>query len=116
MGIAGGGVHEPYRLVLSRISNPVMLQTVMELGGGMRAFAQLRFALRVSPQALSRCVRELEALGLVEKFAGLDNPVGPIYRLSKLGLSLYEPLAVVERWAEAHADDILGGPKRDDGW
>ncbi|MEV0355080.1 helix-turn-helix domain-containing protein [Nocardia sp. NPDC050697] len=70
-------------------------------------FAELRRRMPgVSAKMLSATLRELAADGLVGRSVAGTVPPQVSYRLTPLGRSLAEPLAILREWAEAHAAEI----------
>lgn len=75
---------------------------------GPARFSELRVPLRtVSAKALTKSLRLLEADGFIVRSESTE-PVRKVeYRLTPLGQSLLEPLAVMCAWAEEHWEEIL---------
>jgi DNA-binding HxlR family transcriptional regulator len=60
----------------------------------------------ISKKVLTQTLRRLEGSGLVRRRAIRSAPPGAEYALTTLGESLLEPVTVLARWAEQHAEQV----------
>jgi len=67
----------------------------------------LRRVEGISQKVLTQTLRDLERNGLVERIDHQTVPPHVEYRLTNLGRSLSDTLAVVDRWAEDHVAKVL---------
>lgn len=92
-------------LLSGRWAFPVLYQ-LLRAEGPIR-FGQLQRSVgRVTQKELTKTLRVFEERGLVKRQVFAEIPPRVEYRLTKLGLSLGEPLCGLARWAEAHMKDI----------
>lgn len=76
-------------------------------GAGEVRFAELRRRMPgISQKMLSVTLRGMARDGLVARRVEPTVPPRVFYRLTPLGLSLDEPLAVLREWAETHMPEI----------
>jgi DNA-binding HxlR family transcriptional regulator len=87
-------VDRPMSAVLDQLGRRWSLRLVWELRRDVVSFSELRERTGVSPSMLTTRLRELEALGIVEK----DD--ARRYRLSGNGRELARILYEINRWAE----------------
>lgn len=72
-------------------------------------FSELQAALPgVGAKMLTKTLRRLEAASLVERTVYAEVPPRVEYSLTKLGISVNEPLAQIRAWAEDNIDTIDG--------
>jgi DNA-binding HxlR family transcriptional regulator len=77
------------------------------LSTGTLRFSQLRSEVEgISQKMLTQTLRALERDGLVHRHAYPTIPPKVEYRLTPLGQSLEDAIAVVRRWAYTHMDEI----------
>nr|WP_235676985.1 helix-turn-helix domain-containing protein [Mycolicibacterium porcinum] len=70
-------------------------------------FSELQAALPgVGAKMLTKTLRRLEAASLVERTVYAEVPPRVEYSLTKLGISVNEPLAQIRAWAEDNIDTI----------
>jgi len=81
-------------VVLDQLGRRWSLRLVWELRRDVASFSELRERTEVSPSMLTTRLRELEALGIVERDGARR------YRLSGNGRELARILYEVNRWAE----------------
>ena len=98
----------PSRVVLDRIADKWTGLIVLALGDETLRFGELRERIGgVAPKVLTQTLRSLERDGLVTRTVYAEVPPRVEYRLTKLGRSLAEPLAVVRTWAERHVSAVM---------
>jgi DNA-binding HxlR family transcriptional regulator len=86
--------------VLSRVGDKWTILVVGELGNGPRRFNEIRRALgSISQRMLTLTLRGLERDGLVTRTVFPTVPPRVDYELTKLGLSLLEPVSGIGLWA-----------------
>lgn len=76
------------------------------MNGPMRNSALLARVGGVSQKMLTQTLRDLERNGLVIRHDMHTVPPHVEYRLSPLGVSLSNTLAVLDRWAERHFPEL----------
>jgi DNA-binding HxlR family transcriptional regulator len=93
--------------LLQRIGDKWTVLVVTTLANGSRRFNELRREIpSVSQRMLTLTLRNLERDGLVSRTVTPTIPPRVDYELTKLGLSLVDPLHALEMWAFEHVDDI----------
>jgi DNA-binding HxlR family transcriptional regulator len=103
----------PARTTLGLVADAWSVVVIFGLGRGPQRYSDLRGRIGgISNKMLTQTLRKLEHSNLVERRTLPTAPAGVEYRLTGLGQSLLEPVSVLARWAEEHADE-LGG---DGGW
>jgi DNA-binding HxlR family transcriptional regulator len=96
------------RTTLELVSGTWSIVVVYALGKGPRRFSDLSLLIGgISNKMLSQTLRKLERNGLIQRRAIRASPPGAEYRLTALGESLLEPIDMLSRWAETHADDVV---------
>ncbi len=76
---------------------------ILVLGKRTHRFGELRRAIPdISQRMLTQTLRDLQRDGFVHREVFATVPPSVEYRLTPLGQSLLEPLAVLVRWATAH--------------
>ncbi len=96
-----GALHEdcPVRAALDIVRGRWKPSILYALKDGPRRYSELQGALpRVSPQALTTQLKQLEADGLVRRDAYAEVPVRVEYRLSEFGATLSDVMDSLERW------------------
>ncbi|WP_328867675.1 winged helix-turn-helix transcriptional regulator [Streptomyces sp. NBC_00304] len=100
----------PTRGLLDRIGTKWMsmaVKVLAEASPGEVRFAELRRRMPgISQKMLSATLQGLTRDGLAERRVEPTVPPRVHYRLTPLGLSLEEPLAMVRAWAEEHMAEI----------
>ncbi|ODT17570.1 MAG: HxlR family transcriptional regulator [Kaistia sp. SCN 65-12] len=97
----------PVRDVLDRLGDAWSYLVVLQLTGSAMRFNALKRAVDgISQRMLTVTLRNLERDGLVQRTVFPTTPPQVEYRLTELGHSLAEPMAVLTRWAGAHHDAI----------
>ncbi|MFJ1952823.1 winged helix-turn-helix transcriptional regulator [Streptomyces microflavus] len=61
----------------------------------------------ISRKVLTQTLRKLQGYGLVERRAYAEAPPRVEYRLTELGTTLVEPIAVLTDWARTHGEAIV---------
>lgn len=99
----------PARTTLALVADTWSVVVVFGLGGGPMRYSDLRARIGgTSNKMLTQTLRKLERSNLVERRPLPTAPPGAEYRLTVLGESLLEPVSVLARWAENHADELGG--------
>lgn len=99
----------PARTTLDLIADTWSVVVVFGLGQGPLRYSELRERIGgISNKMLTQTLRKLERAGLVERRALATAPPGAEYVLTSLGESLLDPVSVLARWAEDHADELAG--------
>jgi DNA-binding HxlR family transcriptional regulator len=80
----------------------------------MRNAELLRKIGGISQKMLTQTLKELERNGLIVREDRRTKPPHVEYRLSRLGTSLSETLAVLDRWAERHFPKLDAARERYD--
>ncbi|WP_082633084.1 winged helix-turn-helix transcriptional regulator [Lacimicrobium alkaliphilum] len=76
---------------------------LFELKAHCRRYSELQRALpRISAQALTTQLKQLEADGLIERQVYAEVPVRVEYRLSEFGASLSEVMDSLESWGSSY--------------
>ncbi|MFG3254823.1 winged helix-turn-helix transcriptional regulator [Streptomyces sp. NPDC048172] len=100
----------PTRRLLDRIGTKwtsMAVKVLAESAPDEVRFAELRRRMPgVSQKMLSTTLRSMARDGLVARRVEPTVPPRVHYRLTPLGLSLEEPLALVRAWAEEHMAEI----------
>ena len=97
----------PSRRVLDRISDKWVTLVLCALAQGPQRYSEIaRQIAGVSPKMLTQTLRNLERDGLVLREVTPTVPVTVDYEMTPLGHSLYEEIAALKRWSEAHIDEI----------
>jgi DNA-binding HxlR family transcriptional regulator len=113
----------PSRKLLERISDKWVALILAALGSGpdcageprpMRYSELSRLLAGVSQKMLTQTLRSLERDGLVTRTVVPTVPVTVSYELTDLGMSLYEMMRGLKRWAESHMDEVLANRERHD--
>lgn len=91
----------PIRDVLDRIGDKWSVLVVSLLAGGPLRFSQLRRSIGdISQRMLTLTLRNLERDGLVTRTVTPSIPPRVDYELTKLGLTLLEPITTLATWAQ----------------
>ena len=99
----------PARTTLDLVADTWSVVVVFGLGTGPMRYSDLRARIGgISNKMLTQTLRKLERSGLVERHTLATAPPGVEYRLTRLGESLLEPVSVLARWAEDHAEELAG--------
>lgn len=97
----------PARQILELIADkwtPIVLYC---LSGGTRRFSELHHQIPdISKKMLIQVLRRLEKDGLVDRKVYPVVPPKTEYSLTALGRRMHEPIALLCKWALAHADDL----------
>ncbi len=100
-----GTLHEdcPVRAALDILRGRWKPSILYQLKDHPRRYSELQNALpRISPQALSTQLKQLEADGLVQREVYAEVPIRVEYRLSKLGATLSDVMDSLEDWGESY--------------
>jgi DNA-binding HxlR family transcriptional regulator len=97
----------PSRQILDRIGDTWSVLVVVILADGPLRYTELARRIDgVSPKMLTQTLRGLERDGLLERTVHPVVPPRVDYALTELGRSLYSLVEGLEKWAEAHIDDV----------
>ncbi len=106
----------PVRNVLDRIGDKWTMLTLAALAATPRRFSELhRIMPDISKRMLTQTLRDLERDGLATRHVFPTKSPRVEYRLSPLGQSVLEPLAILVRWAEGNYSNIREARARFDG-
>ena len=95
----------PVRAALDIIRGRWKPSILHELKEETRRYSELQRALpRISPQALTTQLKQLEADGLIERDVYAEVPVRVEYRLSEFGTTLCHVLNSLEAWGESYLE------------
>ena len=73
----------------------------------VRRFGELRRRIgNIAESTLARQLKELEALGILERHDYQEKPLRVEYELTELGRSCLPAMAYMKAWGEEHADDF----------
>lgn len=100
-----GTLHEecPVRVALDIVRGRWKPSILYELKDRARRYSELQRALpRISPQALTTQLKQLEADGLVERDAYAEVPVRVEYSLSEFGATLSDVMDSLESWGTSY--------------
>lgn len=96
------------REILNRVGDKWSVLLVVMLGDGAKRFNELKRALDgISQRMLTVTLRGLERDGLVKRTVYPTNPPQVDYALTKLGLTLLEPVSVLAVWAQGHRAEVM---------
>ncbi|MEV6304603.1 helix-turn-helix domain-containing protein [Actinoplanes sp. NPDC051861] len=99
----------PARTTLALVADTWSVVVVFGLGSGPHRYSDLRERIGgISKKMLTQTLRKLEHANLVERRVLPTAPAGVEYQLTPLGKSLLEPVSVLARWAEEHAEELAG--------
>jgi DNA-binding HxlR family transcriptional regulator len=97
----------PARTTLDLVAGTWPVVVVFALREGPLRYGELLERIGgISKKVLTQTLRRLEGSGLVRRRAIRSAPPGAEYALTDLGESLIEPVTVLARWAEQHADQV----------
>lgn len=89
--------------ILVRIGDKWSVLIVALLGGGPKRFNEIkRMVGGISQRMLTLTLRGLERDGLVTRTVTPTNPPRVDYRLTDIGLSLWQPVEALSKWAREH--------------
>ena len=101
----------PARHVLTLLAEKWALLVVHALSEGTRRTGALRRRVTgVSEKMLIQTLRRLELSGLVRRTAYPEVPPRVEYELTELGWSLSSVVTALDRWVEAHAEQMSAPP------
>ena len=97
----------PTRQVLDRIGEKWSVLIIMLLKDRTLRFSELKRSIEgISHKMLTQTLRTLERDGLIARTVYPEVPPRVEYRLTALGTTLHEPIALIHCWAEQHIDAI----------
>jgi DNA-binding HxlR family transcriptional regulator len=100
-----GTLHEecPVRAALDIVRGRWKPSILYELKDSPRRYSELQRALpRISPQALTTQLKQLEADGIVERDVYAEVPVRVEYSLSTFGATLSDVMDSLESWGTSY--------------
>ncbi|OOG21489.1 transcriptional regulator [Thioalkalivibrio denitrificans] len=93
----------PVRAALDIVRGRWKPSILYQLKDRPRRYSELQNALpRISPQALTTQLKQLEADGLVERDVYAEVPVRVEYRLSDFGATLSDVMDSLEDWGKSY--------------
>ncbi|WP_419899068.1 winged helix-turn-helix transcriptional regulator [Roseomonas sp. USHLN139] len=105
----------PIRDMLDHLGSRWTVLVVIALSRRTRRFSELRREIPdISQRMLTRTLRDLERLGLVERALHAAVPPRVDYRLSPMGMSLLPPLLGIIDWAARNGGAMHGARQRYD--
>ncbi|MGL5891642.1 MAG: winged helix-turn-helix transcriptional regulator [Bacteroidia bacterium] len=98
----------PVRDIMARLSDKWSMLVILALGGyGTLRFNEMKHKIGdVSQRMLTVTLRNLENDGLITRTIYAEVPPRVEYRLTPLGHSFKEQIAVLANWATANANEI----------
>src|SRR5215813_1367857 len=103
----------PSRLVLDRIADKWTALIIQLLARKTMRYAEMHREIGgISQKMLTQTLRSLERDGLVERRVYPVVPPRVEYSLSRLGLTLLEPLRALCRWSEKHLAELQANRTR----
>lgn len=93
----------PVARTIARIGDAWTLMVVRELFLGVRRFEEIRVHTGMSPQLLSRRLRELDDAGIVARRQYQDRPPRFEFVLTEKGLDLWPVVIALRGWGERWA-------------
>ncbi len=107
------GPGAPTRLALELIAHKWALLVLEILQGGPTRFTELRRHLEgISPQVLTRTLRELERDGMIARQIFAEVPPRVEYSMTDLGHTLCPMIEVLKAWAERYIPEMLAARDR----
>ena len=100
---------ERNRLLLDQVADKwtiLILAALCESGGRARFNAIRRAVDCISQKTLTKCLRELERNGILERTLYDTTPISVEYKMSALGHSLKKPFAALYEWADLHLAEV----------
>jgi DNA-binding HxlR family transcriptional regulator len=93
----------PSRRILQLIGSKWSILLLCTLrGGAVRTGALRREVDGISQKMLTQTLRDLQRHGLIERIRYDEIPPRVEYKLTRLGRSLSDLIAEIERWVESH--------------
>jgi DNA-binding HxlR family transcriptional regulator len=98
----------PARAVLEVLAEKWALLLVHLLANGPARTSELRRRIGgISEKMLIQTLRRLERYGFVTRHAYPEVPPRVEYSLTALGVSVSEPITMLDRWVERHLQDVV---------
>lgn len=108
-------VWAPLREVLERLGGKWSVLVIGALGDERKRFGELRRGLGgVSQRMLTLTLRSLERDGIVMRTPYPTSPLRVEYELTRVGVTLLEPLGALAAWAERNRPALQEARKRYD--
>lgn len=100
----------PVARTIAQIGDAWTLMVVRELFLGIRRFEEIRVHTGMSPQLLSRRLRELDASGIVARRPYQERPPRFEFVLTEKGLDLWPIIIALKAWGEHWAKPAREAP------
>lgn len=100
----------PVARTIARIGDTWTLMLLRELFLGIRRFEEIRGHTGMSPQLLSRRLRELDEVGIVARRRYQDRPKRYEFVLTEKGLDLWPVILALRSWGERWAKPAREAP------
>ncbi len=117
-GAALAGAHAgcvAVREVLNLVGDKWSVLVVRTLGGGARRFSEIKRSIEgISQRMLTLTLRGLERDGMLTRSVTPSIPPRVDYELTKLGLTLLDPVRALARWADRNRTAIQAARDRYD--
>jgi len=98
----------PARLAIEIIANKWSVVTLFALSEGPRRHGELVTLIGgISRKVLTQTLRQLQSNGLIDRQAYAEAPPRVEYRLTALGETLQEPIAMLTAWARYNGEAIV---------
>jgi DNA-binding HxlR family transcriptional regulator len=98
----------PARLAIEIIANKWSVVTLFALSDGPRRHGELVTLIGgISRKVLTQTLRQLQRNGLIDRQAYAEAPPRVEYRLTTLGETLQEPIAMLTAWARSNGEAIV---------
>ena len=103
------------REVLNLVGNKWSVLVVRSLGGGSRRFSEIKRNIEgISQRMLTLTLRGLERDGMLTRSVTPTIPPRVDYELTKLGLTLLDPVRALAKWVERNRTAIQASRDRFD--
>lgn len=100
----------PVARTIAQAGDSWTLMIVRELFLGNRRFEDIRVNTGMSPQLLSRRLRDLVASGITARRQYQDRPARSEFILTQKGLDLWPLIVALRGWGERWAKPVRGAP------
>ena len=100
----------PVARTIAQVGDSWTLMVVRELFLGVRRFEEIRVHTGMSPQLLSRRLRELDACGIVARRLYQERPARFEFVLTEKGLGLWPVIIALKGWGERWAKPSREAP------
>ncbi|WP_343745911.1 helix-turn-helix domain-containing protein [Chitinophaga sp.] len=93
-----------YMQVLGAKWKPCLIDMIHK--GYQRPSEMHRLISEASPRVLDMQLRELEAMGIVQKNTGTGFPLRTHYTLTELGISLVPVIDAIDNWGKKYGEQV----------